>query len=322
MIFPTEYLSHSSSWPNFVCWQLVSGDGAHTDAGSVAGSLEAAPPLERTGGIGESRPTSYQSVPAGKIVSRFSTEHCVFFRSCFKTLKTVQVVPKNQKIFPLLIFWINHLWTELAVNWSLIGLSCLWSGKAASGRDSLDNDTETGSMVSQRRERERPRRKHSHDHGQKNTSWTSFNNLPDCYLIFLNFFFYLSVGGRQNGYSASRALGRGAADYDSCSSFMSSELESTSCFDSEDDDATSRSDVLSGSSAFFFFQSLSLVARMHQEWALAEILQIQMFWWFWWLPHVLQESISAFVKSQVVFSCTLPLYQAYSELCRSRRCQL
>ncbi|MEQ2157300.1 hypothetical protein GOODEAATRI_000406 [Goodea atripinnis] len=38
-------------------------------------------------------------------------------------------------------------------------------------------------------------------------------------------------------------MGRGAAEYDSCSSFMSSELESTSCFDSEDDDATSRSDV-------------------------------------------------------------------------------
>ncbi|KAG7214610.1 hypothetical protein INR49_010502 [Caranx melampygus] len=48
------------------------------------------------------------------------------------------------------------------------------------------------------------------------------------------------VGGRQNGYS-SRAMGRGGADYDSCSSFMSSELESTSCFDSEDDDATSSS---------------------------------------------------------------------------------
>lgn len=68
VIFPAEYLSHSSSWPNFVCWQLVSGDGAHTDAGSVAGSLEAAPPLERTGGIGESRPPSYQSVPAGNTV--------------------------------------------------------------------------------------------------------------------------------------------------------------------------------------------------------------------------------------------------------------
>uniref|UniRef100_I3JW32 Dishevelled segment polarity protein 3a n=1 Tax=Oreochromis niloticus TaxID=8128 RepID=I3JW32_ORENI len=125
-----------------VSW-LVSGDGAHTDAGSVADSLEPTPPLERTGGIGDSRPPSYH-------------------------------------------------------------------GKAASGRDSLDNDTETGSMVSQRRERERPRRKHTNDHG-----------------------------GRQNGYS-SRGMGRGGAEYDSCSSFMSSELESTSCFDSDDDDATSR----------------------------------------------------------------------------------
>lgn len=46
------------------------------------------------------------------------------------------------------------------------------------------------------------------------------------------------AGGR-NGYSR---VGRGAelSQYDSCSSFMSSELESTSCFDSEDDDATSR----------------------------------------------------------------------------------
>ncbi|CAB1325950.1 unnamed protein product [Coregonus sp. 'balchen'] len=64
-------------------------------------------------------------------------------------------------------------------------------------------------MVSQRRARERPRRKHTREHG-----------------------------GR-NGYSR---VGRGAelGQYDSCSSFMSSELESTSCFDSEDDDATSR----------------------------------------------------------------------------------
>ncbi|XP_038820087.1 segment polarity protein dishevelled homolog DVL-3-like isoform X3 [Salvelinus namaycush] len=83
------------------------------------------------------------------------------------------------------------------------------SGKATGGRDSLDNETETGSMVSQRRERERPRRKPTHQ-----------------------------PGGR-NGYSR---VGRGAelSQYDSCSSFMSSELESTSCFDSEDDDATSR----------------------------------------------------------------------------------
>ncbi|XP_077580908.1 segment polarity protein dishevelled homolog DVL-3-like [Stigmatopora nigra] len=123
-----------------VSW-LVSGDGANTDAGSVV-DLEATPPLERTGGIGDSRPPSYH-------------------------------------------------------------------GKAASGRDSLDNDTETGSVASLRKEREKPRRKHA------------------------------DPGGRQNGFS-SRPAGRGGAEYDSCSSFMSSELESTSCFDSEDDDATSR----------------------------------------------------------------------------------
>lgn len=63
-------------------------------------------------------------------------------------------------------------WQDSAVlclqHWLLALVHCLlfWSGKAASARDSLDNDTETGSMVSQRRERERPRRKHSNDHGQ------------------------------------------------------------------------------------------------------------------------------------------------------------
>lgn len=49
--------------------QLVSGDGGHGDTGSVAGSLEAAPPLERTGGIGDSRPPSYQSVHSGKALA-------------------------------------------------------------------------------------------------------------------------------------------------------------------------------------------------------------------------------------------------------------
>ncbi|CAL8281391.1 unnamed protein product [Lota lota] len=125
-----------------VSW-LVSGDGAQSDGGSVADSTEQPPPLERTSGIGESRPPSYH-------------------------------------------------------------------GKAASGGDTLDNvATETGSVASQRREREKPRKKHNNDHGGK------------------------------NGFSL-RGMGRGGPEYDSCSSFMSSELESTSCFDSEDDDATSR----------------------------------------------------------------------------------
>uniref|UniRef100_A0A674DWL7 Dishevelled segment polarity protein 3a n=1 Tax=Salmo trutta TaxID=8032 RepID=A0A674DWL7_SALTR len=107
-----------------VSW-LVSGDGAHSDGGSVVESLLELPPppLERTGGIGGSRPPSYQLV--------------------------------------------------VCVSW---GLSLSAVSPPAGGR---------------------------------------------------------------NGYSR---VGRGAelSQYDSCSSFMSSELESTSCFDSEDDDATSR----------------------------------------------------------------------------------
>jgi len=72
-----------------------------------------------------------------------------------------------------------------------------------------------------------------------------------------------TAGGKQNGYS-SRSIGRGGPEYDSCSSFMSSELESTSCFDSEDDDATSRSDVLCNCLAC----SLSSVPREKRHFAL------------------------------------------------------
>lgn len=70
--------------------------------------------------------------------------------------------------------------------------------------------------------------------------WTRGSVLKYVSVLFL---MMSRVGGRQNGYS-SRAVVRGGPEYDSCSSFMSSELESTSCFDSEDDDATSRSDIL------------------------------------------------------------------------------
>lgn len=66
-----------------------------------------------------------------------------------------------------------------------------------------------------------------------NKRWSSSNVHLSCKIS--------PAGGRQNGFS-SRPPGRGGPEYDSCSSFMSSELESTSCFDSEDDDATSRSD--------------------------------------------------------------------------------
>ncbi|XP_026854181.2 LOW QUALITY PROTEIN: segment polarity protein dishevelled homolog DVL-3a [Electrophorus electricus] len=86
--------------------------------------------------------------------------------------------------------------------------------KAAGSRHGIDDETETDSVVSHRRERERPRKKQSHDHS----------------------------GSRLNGYSR---VGRGAelggySVCDSRSSLMSSELESSSCFDSDDDGSTSR----------------------------------------------------------------------------------
>uniref|UniRef100_A0AAY5KH78 Dishevelled segment polarity protein 3a n=1 Tax=Esox lucius TaxID=8010 RepID=A0AAY5KH78_ESOLU len=122
-----------------VSW-LVSGDGSHSDGGSVVESLSELPPppLERTGGIGDSRPPSYhRSV-------------------CLST--------------PLP---------------SLVDLSVC--------------------------------------------SHISLSPL-------------LALPGGRNGYSR---VGRGAeiGQYDSCSSFMSSELESTSCFDSEDDDSSSFSSI-------------------------------------------------------------------------------
>ncbi|XP_062849839.1 segment polarity protein dishevelled homolog DVL-3a isoform X2 [Trichomycterus rosablanca] len=86
--------------------------------------------------------------------------------------------------------------------------------KAASSRHGGDDETETDSVVSHRRERDRPRKKHSHDHS----------------------------GARMNGYTrVGRGMDLGGYEVcDSRSSLMSSELESSSCFDSDDDGSTSR----------------------------------------------------------------------------------
>uniref|UniRef100_A0AAY4AD21 Dishevelled n=1 Tax=Denticeps clupeoides TaxID=299321 RepID=A0AAY4AD21_9TELE len=127
-----------------ICW-LVLADGSHSDGGSVADSQSGRlPSMERSQGIGDSRPPSFHA-------------------------------------------------------------------KSAGSRDGMDDETETDSVVSHRRERERPRRKHAQEHS----------------------------GGRMNGYShGGRGLDLGV--YDSHSSLMSSELESSSCFDSDDDGSTSR----------------------------------------------------------------------------------
>ncbi|XP_053354866.1 segment polarity protein dishevelled homolog DVL-3a [Clarias gariepinus] len=86
--------------------------------------------------------------------------------------------------------------------------------KAAGSRHGVDDETETDSVVSHRRDRDRMRRKHSHEHS----------------------------GARMNGYSrVGRGMELGGFDVcDSRSSLMSSELESSSCFDSDDDGSTSR----------------------------------------------------------------------------------
>ncbi|MBN3272535.1 DVL3 protein, partial [Polyodon spathula] len=81
-----------------VSW-LVSADGSHSDGGSVCADSQSdlPPPIERTGGIGDSRPPSFHA-------------------------------------------------------------------NAAGSQDNLDNETETESVVSSRRER--PRRKDAHEHGE------------------------------------------------------------------------------------------------------------------------------------------------------------
>ncbi|XP_058846426.1 segment polarity protein dishevelled homolog DVL-3-like isoform X2 [Acipenser ruthenus] len=125
-----------------VSW-LVSADGSHSDGGSVCADSQSdlPPPIERTGGIGDSRPPSFHA-------------------------------------------------------------------NAAGSQDNLDNETETESVVSSRRER--PRRKDSHEHVSRVNGHAKLERRHD-------------VGG-----------------YESSSTLMSSELESTSFFDSEEDDSASR----------------------------------------------------------------------------------
>lgn len=79
----------------------------------------------------------------------------------------------------------NHIIIFLNTNSWCLCIVSVWSGIAASGRDSLDNDTETGSMVSQRREKAKPRRKHTNDHGQ--------NDVFCLVLLFFSYCMYLTT---------------------------------------------------------------------------------------------------------------------------------
>uniref|UniRef100_A0A8C1YQF1 Dishevelled segment polarity protein 3b n=1 Tax=Cyprinus carpio TaxID=7962 RepID=A0A8C1YQF1_CYPCA len=144
-----------------VSW-LVSADGSHgSDGGSVCADSQAdlPPPLERTGGIGDSRPPSFHANAAGS-----------------------QDDLGND--------------TEPEVGPSL--------------RRDRDRDRERVRDRDREKERERPRRKDTHDHG-----------------------------GRMNGHSRPERRPE-IAGYESCSTLMSSELDTTSFFDSEEEDSTSR----------------------------------------------------------------------------------
>lgn len=125
-----------------VSW-LVSAEGSHSDSGSMCtdNQSDLPPPIERTGGIGDSRPPSFHA-------------------------------------------------------------------NAVGSQDNLDNETETESVVSSRKER--LRRKEGHEHVPRVNGHTKVERRHE-------------IGG-----------------YESSSTLMSSELESTSFFDSEEDDSTSR----------------------------------------------------------------------------------
>ncbi|XP_041035155.1 segment polarity protein dishevelled homolog DVL-3 [Cetorhinus maximus] len=125
-----------------VSW-LVSAEGSHSDTGSTCADSQSdlPPPIERTGGIGDSRPPSFHA-------------------------------------------------------------------NAAGSQDNLDNETETESVVSSRKER--LRRKEGHEHVPRVNGHTKLERRHE-------------TGG-----------------YESSSTLMSSELETTSFFDSDEDDSTSR----------------------------------------------------------------------------------
>ncbi|XP_060690587.1 segment polarity protein dishevelled homolog DVL-3 [Hemiscyllium ocellatum] len=125
-----------------VSW-LVSAEGSHSDTGSTCADSQSdlPPPIERTGGIGDSRPPSFHA-------------------------------------------------------------------NAAGSQDNLDNETETESVVSSRKERQR--RKEGHEHVPRVNGHTKLERRHE-------------IG-----------------NYESSSTLMSSELETTSFFDSDEDDSTSR----------------------------------------------------------------------------------
>lgn len=121
------------------------------------------------------------------------------------------------------------------------------SPNAAGSVETLDEQTETESVVSFRRER--PRHRESMEHGEigpvslltVNLSMSKKQLFQSCMCLFLFFFpvayLLIFLGSRMNGQSR---MERHLAGYESATTVMSSELETTSFCDSDDDDTMSR----------------------------------------------------------------------------------
>ncbi len=134
----------------------------------------------------------------------------------------------------------------------------LWSSANAVGsQDDLGNDTEPEVGPSLRRdrdrerervkdrdrdrERERPRRKDTHDHGEFTHKLVLANGEETHRLVWWEL---CAAGGRLNGHSRPERRPE-IVGYESSSTLMSSELDTTSFFDSEEEDSASRWVLLS-----------------------------------------------------------------------------
>ncbi|KAB1284203.1 Segment polarity protein dishevelled-like protein DVL-3 [Camelus dromedarius] len=168
-----------------VSW-LVSAEGSHPEPAPFCADnpSELPPPMERTGGIGDSRPPSFHPHAGG------------------------------------------------------------------GSQENLDNDTETDSLVSA--QRERPRRRDGPEHSASSLNRhlphqlppQSFHSATHPFALLPELWICLApvqplAPTRLNG-TAKGERRREPGGYDSSSTLMSSELETTSFFDSDEDDSTSR----------------------------------------------------------------------------------
>lgn len=121
------------------------------------------------------------------------------------------------------------------------------SANAAGSQDDLGNDAEPEVGPSLRRDRERERvkdrdrersrRKDTHDHGEFTHTSVQANAEETHRRVWWEL---CAAGGRLNGHSRPEIAG-----YESSSTVMSSELDTTSFFDSEEEDSASRWVLLS-----------------------------------------------------------------------------